>query len=66
MDYDDLIENAIRRSVKGFDQSDELANMLVRWFQEVSSGNESLADLDLTRRHCEMLYDATSQNGSGV
>jgi hypothetical protein len=63
MDYDQLIEQSIRRAVSEAGQSDELANMLIRWFQEVSHGNESLDDLEATRRHCEILYEATSVAG---
>ncbi len=66
MDYDELIENAIRRAVKDAGQNEELANMLVRWFQEVSTGNESVDDVDLTRKHCEVLYDGTARNGNEV
>lgn len=64
MDYDELIEDAIRQSVKKSGQSDELANMLVNWFQEVLNGNESLDSVEATRRRSEILYDATSRNGS--
>lgn len=65
MDYDELIEDAIRQSVTKSGQSDELGNMLVNWFQEVLNGNESLDDVDATRRRSEILYHATSRNGSG-
>lgn len=65
MDYDELIEDAIRQSVKESGQSDELANMLVNWFQEVLNGNESLDNLDATRKRSEILYNATTRNGSG-
>ena len=65
MDYDELIKDAIRQSVTGSAQSDELANMLVNWFQEVLNGNESIDDLDATRRRSEILYNATSRNGPG-
>ena len=65
MDYDELIENAIRESVKEAGQKDELASMLVNWFKEVSNGNAILDDVDETRRHSEILYDATNRNGEG-
>ena len=65
MDYDELIENAIRESVKDSGQSDELATMLVKWFQEASNGNANLDDTDETRRHSEILYAATTRNGAG-
>ena len=63
MDYDALIQNAIRKAVKDAGQNDQLADMLVRWFQEVSAGNESTGDVDLTRKRCEILYDGTTRNG---
>jgi hypothetical protein len=59
MDYDKLIESAIRQSVSESGQSDNLANVLVQWFQEVSNGNESLTDVESIRRYSEILYDAT-------
>ena len=65
MDYDELIESAIRKSVAESGQDENLANVLVQWFQEVSNGNESLDDLESTRRHSEILYDATETNGDG-
>ena len=60
MEYDELIEDAIRRSVADAGQGVELANMLVHWFQEISRGNATLDDLDVTRRHSEIIYDATA------
>ena len=65
MDYDELIESAIRQSVTDSGQSEKLANVLVQWFQEVSNGNESLDDLESTRRHSEVLYDATQRDSGG-
>jgi len=65
VDYDELIESAIRKSVKDSGQGDELATVLVNWFQEVAKGNANLDDPDETRRHSEILYDATTRNGEG-
>ena len=61
MNYDELIESAIRQSVADSGQNEKVANVLVQWFQEVSNGNESLDDVESTRRHSEVLYDATEQ-----
>jgi len=65
MDYDELIESAIRQSVADSGQTERLANVLVQWFQEVSNGNESLDDLESTRRHSEILYNATERETDG-
>ena len=62
MNYDELIESAIRQSVADSGQTEKLANVLVQWFQEISNGNESLDDLESTRRHSEILYDATERD----
>jgi hypothetical protein len=64
MDYDKLIESAIRQSVSDSGQSEKLANLLVHWFQEVSKGNETLDDVQSTRRYSEILYDATERHQS--
>lgn len=60
MTFDELIERAIYQSAKKAGQSEDLADNLLRWFQQVSRGDESLAELDSNRRHSETLYDATT------
>lgn len=61
MNYDDLIDKSIQTAVADADQSGELADLLVRLFREIASGNESLDDRDTCLRRSEILYSATDR-----
>lgn len=66
MEYDELIELSIRKAVTEVGQADQLSEMLVKLFWELSSGNELLDDNDESRRRSELLYGATLRNGDGT
>lgn len=62
MSHDDLLERCIRQAVSESRQSEHLADRLVVWFRELADGNESVDELEQTRRRCEAIYDATIPN----
>lgn len=59
MTTDLKIQEAIEAAVVEANQSQPLANKLVRWFEAIASGNENIRDTDSTDRHLELLYRET-------
>ena len=59
MTTDTKIRDALEESVAMAHQNRTLANKLIRWFDAIASGNEDIADMDLTARHLELLYGET-------
>lgn len=55
---DQRIESAIREAVEMHNQPDAVADKIVKWFESVADGNESIEDKDDYRRRLETLFDA--------
>jgi len=55
---DTRIKNAIEQAVQANSQDQQLANKIIKWFESVARGNESLEEKESYRRRCERLYSA--------
>jgi len=56
MDFEQLLEESIKESVKENGQDDQLSKLILLWFHEVASGKEGF-DGDVSKRRAEKLYD---------
>jgi len=56
MSVDPAIQAAIRKSVKEHGQEVALADKLIRWFDEVISGNEDIDDRDAVYKRLDILF----------
>ena len=54
---DPKIKEAIKDAVTEFGQSEGLARKLDSWFEAVATGNEDIANKQLTEKRLEMLYE---------
>lgn len=59
---DERIQSAIRESVEMYDQPDAVAEKIIKWFENVADGNESIEEKDDYRRRLESLFDAVEIN----
>lgn len=57
MAIDRQIELAIREAVQNQDQSEKVANKLIKWLENAMEGNENLHDEGSYSRHLELIYD---------
>lgn len=58
MNVDSAIQAAIRDSVKRRGQEVALADKLIRWFDEVVSGNEDIDSKDAVYKRLDLLFRA--------
>jgi hypothetical protein len=58
MNVDPAIQAAIRDSVKRHGQEVALADKLIRWFDEVVSGNEDIDSEDAVYKRLDLLFRA--------
>jgi len=58
MNVDPAIQAAIRDSVKQQGQEVALADKLIRWFDEVVSGNEDIDSEDAVYKRLDLLFRA--------
>lgn len=56
---DDRIKECIRTAVSEEGQPDHVADKLIKWFENVANGNESIGERSAYRRRAEGLYDST-------
>ncbi len=56
---DDRIKKCIRTAVSEEGQPDHVADKLIKWFENVANGNESIGERSAYRRRAEGLYDST-------
>jgi hypothetical protein len=61
---DERIESAIREAVEMHNQPDVVADKIIKWFENVADGNESIEDKDDYRRRLETLFDAVEVDTS--
>ena len=59
---DDRIESAIRESVETYNQPEAVAEKIIKWFENVADGNESIEEKDDNHRRLESLFDAVEIN----
>jgi hypothetical protein len=59
MSIDPKVKEAIEAAVNEAGQSDGLARKIVRWFEAIAAGNESITDQQSALRHLELLYEET-------
>ena len=55
---DERIKLAIRKAVREEEQPDAVAAKIIKWFESVSNGNESIDDKDDYRRRLDGLFGA--------
>jgi hypothetical protein len=55
---DSRIKSSIRTAVDEEGQPDYVAEKLIKWFENVANGNETLEDKSDWKRRVEGLYDA--------
>ena len=58
MNVDRAIQEAILHSVQESKQPDAVSDKLIKWLDEVVSGNESIDDQDSVYRRLEHLFSA--------
>lgn len=58
MSVDPAIQEAISESVRKHGQPTTLADKLVRWFDEVISGNEDIDDVEVVYKRLDILFRA--------
>ena len=56
MSIDPKIKEAIKAAVTELGQPEGLARKLESWFEAVATGNEDIANSQLTEKRLEMLY----------
>ena len=56
MDFEQLLAESIKESVKENGQDEQLSKLILLWFHEVANGNEDF-DGDASKRRAEKLYD---------
>ena len=54
------VEEALRVQVEEAKRSTELANRLVKWFEDLAAGNETVEDMDRVRSRVSVIFDAIS------
>jgi hypothetical protein len=59
---DPRIESAIREAVRDHGQPDKLADRIVKWFEDVAEGNESLDEKEDYMRRLDVIFDAVEIN----
>lgn len=59
---DERIESTIRESVEMCNQPEAVAEKIIKWFENVADGNESIEEKDDYRRRLESLFDAVEIN----
>lgn len=57
MNVDKAIQDAISEAVRKHGQPAPLATKLIRWFDEVISGNEDIDDEDAVYKRLDILFD---------
>lgn len=50
-----IVNEAIKQAVKEYEQNDDLAKVIISWFSELSSGNESIDDNEAVYGRLELL-----------
>jgi len=56
--YNRLISEAIQSAVEDAEQPESVAEQLISWLHELTSGNETLDDNEKVSQRCEFLYKA--------
>lgn len=57
---DDRIKQCIQTAVSKEGQPDHVADKLIKWFENVANGNESISKESTYRRRVEGLYDSVN------
>ena len=55
---DSRIESAVRDAVENYGQPEKLASRIIKWFEDVANGNESLEDRKDYMRRLDVIYEA--------
>lgn len=55
---DSRIKSSIRTAVEEEEQPEQVAEKLIKWFENVANGNETLDDKSDYKRRVKGLYDA--------
>lgn len=55
---DPRIRTAIQESVRDHGQPDEVANRIIKWFEDVANGNESLEREEDYKRRLDVIFEA--------
>jgi hypothetical protein len=55
---DPRIESAIQEAVEDHGQPKKVADRIIKWFEEVANGNESLEDKQDYKRRLDVIFDA--------
>ena len=63
---DRRIKDSIREAVEMHDQPDAVADKIIKWFENVSEGNESIDDKDDYRRRLDNLFSALNVRENGI
>jgi hypothetical protein len=59
MSLDPKIAEAIQRAASEAGQEANFAKRLIAWMNDLSNGNESLADNDSVKRHLNLVFEVT-------
>jgi agmatine/peptidylarginine deiminase len=57
MTLDDLVNDAVKQAVIDENQSESLASKIIAWLTAITSGNETLDDIDNINRRVNLLYE---------
>ena len=55
----DIIESAIRKAVSEFEQDESLANVLIAWYRDLASKNESIENASSNDSRIYILMEKT-------
>jgi hypothetical protein len=57
----EIVKDAILKAVKENNQSESLAKAINAWFNELSSGNETIGDEENVQRRLEIILKQTNE-----
>jgi hypothetical protein len=63
---DERIKDSIREAVEMQNQPEAVADKIIKWFENVSEGNESIDDKDDYRRRLDNLFSALDVEENGI
>jgi len=63
---DERIKDSIRKAAEMQNQPDAVADKIIKWFENVSEGNESIDDKDDYRRRLDNLFSALDVEENGI